>query len=153
RPRPGVGLPVAQRVEVHCDKQGCEQAAGRHGIHHDRQQRNPDDGEAASESALQETDQKDAGEGNQDGHDRQLWRDRGGGHSFLARLWAVIRPEAAASISERAIPMSFSASSSNSQSLKIAARRAKWRRSLSIGRKVFENIADISVLHWLIHGN
>ncbi len=48
RLRPGRGLPVAQREQIHRDEQGREQTARRDRVHHHRQQRNADDGEAAT---------------------------------------------------------------------------------------------------------
>ena len=85
RLRPSRGLPVEQREHIHRDEQGREQTAGGDRVHHDRQQRNADNGETAPERALHEADQEHAGKGDEDSGDRQL-------HHILPRLRMVTSP-------------------------------------------------------------
>jgi hypothetical protein len=142
RLRPRRGLPEVQREQIHRDEQGREQAAGGDRVHHHRQQRNADDGESATECALHEADQEYAGKGDQDGGDGQFHdaasivdaRRRppargpiAAGEAIIpsAAGRSVVKPQTAASIWERVMPMSRSSRSSNSRSIVMATRRAK----------------------------
>src|SRR6202022_2821565 len=106
------------------DEQGREQTAGGDRVHHDRQQWNADNGESATERSLHEADQEDAGKGDQDRGNRQV---HGGHHHILPWSGRVMKPWTAASISERAMPMSRSARSSNPRRDAMAVRRTKWQ--------------------------
>lgn len=70
--RPGGRFPVAQAEQVHGDKQRRQQPARRDGVHHQRQQRNPDYREAAAKGALHEADQEYPGESGEESGDGQV---------------------------------------------------------------------------------
>jgi hypothetical protein len=60
RPRPGRRPPIAQRHHIADAEQGRQECTGDERVHHQRKQRNADDGKSAPEGSLGERDDEDA---------------------------------------------------------------------------------------------